>query len=162
MILAIATSGAIIAPTLYFTGLAETKASDTAVLFNAEIVFTVLIAGVFFKERPNLVGYMAVAMVLIGTFIVTTNLEFSDFLEDLENRGNLLILAAMAFWALDNNISKVVSQRVDASRLVQLKSGIGGIMLLAIVFLLGLPTIGINYSNVLNIIVLGTAGHCWL
>lgn len=158
MILAIATSGAIIAPTLYFTGLAETKASDAAVLSNAEIVFTVLIALAFFKERLNLAGYIAVAMVLIGTFIVTTNLEFSDFVVDLENRGSLLILAAVAFWALDNNISKVVSQRVDVSRLVQLKSVIGGGMLMVVVLLSGLPTIGINYYSVLNIIVLGTAG----
>ena len=157
LILAMSMSGAVIAPLLYFSGLAQSKASDTSVLSNAEIVFTVLLAIVFFREKLKPIGYLAIALVLVGVIIITTNLEFSTFILDIKSEGNLLILTAMAFWGLDNNISKIASQRIDTARLVQLKSAIGGSCLMAIVLLVRVP-INITVSELPNIILLGVAG----
>ncbi|HKG30708.1 MAG TPA: DMT family transporter [Nitrososphaeraceae archaeon] len=156
-ILAMSMSGAVIAPLLYFSGLTQSKASDTSVLSNAEIVFTVLLAIVFFREKLKPIGYLAIALVLVGVIIITTNLEFSTFILDIKSEGNLLILTAMAFWGLDNNISKIASQRIDTARLVQLKSAIGGSCLMAIVLLVRVP-INITVSELPNIILLGVAG----
>src|SRR5215218_4004506 len=157
LILAMSISGAVIAPLLYFSGLAQSKASDTSVLSNAEIVFTVLLAILLFREKLKPIGYLAIALVLVGVIIITTNLEFSTFIFDIKSEGNLLILTAMAFWGLDNNVSKIASQRIDAARLVQLKSAIGGSCLLVIVLLVRVP-INITVSEVPNIILLGVAG----
>jgi len=157
LILAMSISGAVIAPLLYFTGLTQSKASDTSVLSNAEIVFTVLLAILLFREKLKPIGYLAIALVLVGVIIITTNLEFSTFIFDIKSEGNFLILTAMAFWGLDNNVSKIASQRIDAARLVQLKSAIGGSCLLVIVLLVRVP-INITVSEVPNIILLGVAG----
>ena len=75
LVLAISISGAVIAPSLYFVGLHHASASDAALLSNGEGLFTVLLAMLFFKERIKPVGYVAVAIILIGLFIVTTDLK---------------------------------------------------------------------------------------
>ena len=157
LILAMSMSGAVIAPLLYFGGLAQSQASDTSILSNAEIIFTVLLAVIFFREKLGFIAYLAIALVLAGVIIITANLEFSTFILDLKSEGNLLILTATAFWGLDNNISKIASQRIDTARLVQLKSAIGGSCLLAIVLFFRIP-INITLAEVPNIVLLGVAG----
>ena len=139
IVLAITLSGAVLAPALFFIGLEQTTASDTAIISNCETIFTVLFALVFFKEKLGRRGYAAIALVLTGVFIVTTNLQFSGTLLDLKKEGNLLILLSMVFWGLDNNLSKIAAQRIDISRLVQLKGLIGGTILLVLVLFLNTP-----------------------
>lgn len=89
--------------------------------------------------------------------IVTTNLQFSNFLSDIKKEGNLLVLASMALWAMDNNLSKIISHRVDVSRAVQLKSLIGGATLLLIVVALKIP-INIHLQELPNILLVGIVG----
>lgn len=156
LVLAITISGSILAPTLFFTGLEQTTASDTAILSNSEMMFTVLFALIFFKEKLKLRGYLAVVLVLTGVFIVTTNLQFSDFL-DLKKQGNLLIILSMALWALDNNISKIASHRIDISRLIQLKGLIGGTVLLIFALVVKIP-LGITEEEIPNLLLVGLVG----
>jgi drug/metabolite transporter (DMT)-like permease len=157
LILATSITGTVIAPVLFFSGLAQNKASDTSVLSNAEIIFTILLAIVFFKEKLKPIGYVSVALVILGVIIITINLQFSTFLFDMKSEGDLLILAAMVFWGLDNNISRIASRRIDIARLIQLKSAIGGIILFALVLALRIP-INITFAEVPNIILLGVVG----
>jgi len=157
LVLAMSITGAVIAPFLFFTGLAQSKASDSSVLSNAEIIFTILLAIVFFREKLKPIGYLSVALVIVGVIIITNNLEFSTSILDVKSEGDLLILAAMVFWGLDNNISKIASQRIDVARLIQLKSAIGGSCLFAITLLFGIP-INITLADVPNIVLLGVVG----
>lgn len=149
--------GAILAPIFFYAGLKQTTASDTSLLTNGEMIFTILLAVLLFKERLKPIGYAAVGIVLAGVIIVTTNLQFSDLFSNLKNMGNVLVLSAMAFWALDNNLSKIIIQKIDVSRTVQLKCLIAGIVLISLVFLLGIP-IHITISQIPNILFLGIAG----
>lgn len=157
LILAITISGAILAPSLFFIGLEQTTASDTAILSNSETIFTVLFALIFFKEKLRPRGYLAVALVLIGVVIVTTNLQFSDFLSNLKNEGNILIILSMSLWALDNNISKIAAQRIDISRLVQLKGLIGGSILFVFALAVKIP-VNITLTEIPNILLVGMVG----
>lgn len=157
LILLISACGSILAPVLFFTGLEQTTASDTAILSNAETIFTVFFALVFFKEKMRRRGYLAALLVIAGIVIVTTNLQFSNLLSDIKKEGNLLIILSMAFWALDNNLSKLATNRIDVSRLVQLKGLIGGVTLLAIAFLIGAP-MGIAPLEVPNLLLVGLVG----
>ncbi len=157
LILAITVSGSILAPSLFFTGLRQTTASDTAILSNSETIFTVLFALIFFKEKLRKRGYLAIALVLTGVFIVTTNLQFSDSFFDLKKEGNLLIISSMALWALDNNISKIATHRIDVSRLVQIKGLIGGAVLL--IFALSANfSFGITLLEIPNLLLVGLVG----
>ena len=157
LIIAISSLGAILAPALFFFGLQQTSASDTAILSNGETIFTVLLALALFRERLKPSGYVAVALVLSGVVIVTTDLQFSSFVSDLKKEGNLLVLASMALWAMDNNLSKIVAHRVDVSRVVQLKALIGGVVLLLLVISLKIP-INISLLEAPNILLVGIVG----
>ena len=157
VLLAITLSGAVIAPILFFIGLKQTTASDTAILSNAETIFTVLFALIFFKERLRPFGYLAVGLVLMGVVIITTNLQFTNLLSDLKKEGNLLIFLAMAFWALDNNLSKIITHRIDISKIVQLKGAIGGSIVLIFAFLTG-SSINISLVQIPNLILVGMVG----
>lgn len=157
LVLAITASGSIFAPTLFFTGLEQTTASDTAILSNSETIFTVLFAIVFFKEKLRLRGYLAAILVLTGVIIVTTNLQFSNLLVDLKKEGNVLIILSMALWALDNNMSKIATQRIDISRLVQFKGTIGGMTLLVFALVSKIP-IGITPLEIPNLLLVGLVG----
>lgn len=156
ILVAISICGAAAAPYLYFLGLHQSSASDTSLLSNVEIMFTVLFGLLFFKERLRPVGFISVALVLSGVVIITTNLQFSGSLSHL-NAGHFFILSSMVLWALDNNLSRIIATRIDTARLVQLKSAIGGLILLATVFLLGIP-FDIKASQIPQVILLSAIG----
>ena len=148
--------GATLGPLFYFMGLNQSTASDTSLLSNAEIVFTVLLALVFFKERLKPVGFVAVGLVLFGVAIITTNLQISSSLFHI-NSGHLLILGATALWALDNNLSRIISVRINSARLVQIKYAIGGIIMLGIIFSMRTP-FQISAGQIPYVVLLGVLG----
>lgn len=165
LILGIAMAGAVIAPLMYFHGLQATTASNTAVLSNMETVFTVAIAILFFKEKLSKIGYIGLVMVTIGAVIVTTDLRLSNFGFQLD-AGNLLIIGSSLFWALDNNISKVVTKRINVLKIAQLKSVIGGGLLLVVVIVTNVPIL-LKIAEIPFILLLGTVGfaaslYCFL
>jgi len=156
LILIVSILGAVIAPSLYFFGLEYTTASDATILSNSEIIFTVILALLFFKERLKRTGYFSMALVFIGIILIATNFEFDNFVLE-PNIGNLLIIGTMALWAIDNNISKIITKSVNVARIVQLKSLISGVILIGLVFLLGI-SIDIDQEKIPNIVLLGTIG----
>ncbi len=156
ILLTVSVCGGAIAPLLYFLGLNRSSASDTSLLSNSEIVFTILFALLFFKEKLRPVGFVAVGLVLFGVVIIATNLQVSNSLFQV-NGGHFLILGATVFWALDNNLSRIISTRIDTARLVQLKSAIGGAIMLSIVFSLGLP-FQISPEQISYIVLLSVLG----
>ena len=158
LVVAIALAGAILAPALYFVGLQQSSASDATLLANGEIIFTVAIALVFFKERLKPLGYLAVLLVLAGVIIVTTDLNFASTLLSRQTYyGGLLILTSTLFWAIDNNISRVATRRMGVARVAHLKGGIGGGTLLVIALFAGIPPV-IEEGQIVPILLLGAAG----
>jgi drug/metabolite transporter (DMT)-like permease len=79
-------------------------------------------------------------------------LRFSGSLLQL-NAGHFFILGSMVLWALDNNLSRILSTKMDTARLVQLKSATGGLILLGITFLLGVQ-LDISASQIPYVILL--------
>ena len=157
LLVAIAVSGAVIGPLMFFAGLEESLASDSALLLNGEMIFSVFLATLLLREKVSTAGYLAVALVIAGMIVVTTDMDLSFSAFDVQNTGNLLIIGATLFWALDNNLSKILSKRMDVARIVQLKSLIGGSILLALVFILQIP-INVESEHIPNILLLGIAG----
>src|SRR5687767_10368026 len=110
--------GAVIAPTLFFSGLSNTSASDSSILINGEVLFSILLAIVFFNEKLIRREIVALVLVLVGIVILTTNMQFlssssSTSYHFIElNIGNILIVGSTLFWALDNNISKIISKKI--------------------------------------------------
>lgn len=125
----------LIAPYLYFLGVTETSASNAALLANGEMVFTVLIATMFFGERLSKKGGLAITILAVGIIAVVTDFEFSASILNLEQPGNLLILGATLCWGIDNNVTSAISQTVNVARIIQLKALISGLGLLALAVL---------------------------
>lgn len=138
----------------------QTSAADATLLANGEIIFTVAIAVAFFKERLRPLGYLAVLLVIVGMIIVTTNLQFANMFLFSQQRsyGDFFIILATLFWAVDNNISKLVAKRMDVAKVVHLKGAIGGSILLAVVLLFGVSTDAIAQGQIISILMLGTMG----
>lgn len=125
-------SGAVIAPTLFFYGLSETSASDSSILINGEILFSILLAIVFFNEKLIRREIAALILVLVGILILATNMQFlssSSYSFLSFNIGNILIVGSILFWALDNNISKIISKTIHVPKIIVLKTLIGGSIL---------------------------------
>lgn len=165
LLIIIAVCGATLAPVLYFLGLSQSTASDTSLLSNAEIIFTVLLAIIFFKEKLKPIGFVAVGLVLFGVTIIATNLQVSNSLFQI-NSGHLLILSAVALWALDNNLSRIISSRINSAKLVQLKYAIGGVIMLAVIFSMRIPfqisTTQIPYVILLSVLGFGGSLYFFL
>jgi drug/metabolite transporter (DMT)-like permease len=155
-ILVISIAGAVIAPLLFFNGLHLTSASNTAVLSNIEIVFTVVIAILFFREKINRVGFLGLSMVTIGATVITGTPELTGSFTTLD-LGSLMVIGASLFWAIDNNVSKIITKRVDVLKIAQFKSGIGGVILLGIVFATNIPFL-VPANEIPFILLLGSVG----
>ncbi len=156
ILVTISVCGAAAAPYLYFVGLHQSSATDTSLLSNVEIMFTVLFGLLFFKERLKPIDFISVALVLLGVVIITTDLKFSGSILQL-NAGHFFILGSMALWALDNNLSRIISTKMDTAKLVQLKSAIGGSILLGAVLVLHVPLV-ISASQIPYVILLSAVG----
>jgi len=153
--------GGILAPVLLMYGLQQTAASTAAILTNGEIVFTIALSSVFFGEKPHgRVGLFAVFLVVIGLAIATTeDLTALESILEL-NPGNILILASMLMWAIDNNVSRRLTLKVSPAKIAMVKSLTGGLVLLVIALAMGKGEIiaGINFDMWMLIIVMSISG----
>jgi hypothetical protein len=86
-----------------------------------------------------LVGYIGVILVLFAVFIITVdhNSQIVNHILTI-NYGDILIIASALLWAMDNNTSKIVSHKLKIAKIVQLKSFIGGSLLIVIVIAFGI------------------------
>src|SRR2546425_7706872 len=129
--------GAVLAPSMYFTGLGLTTPVNAALLSNTEALFTVVFAFVFLKDRLSWRGYLAAASILVGAVIVTVDLgrPGSDVASTL--LGNVLLVLAAAGWGAANTVSRVVTDRHDIPSYICIQLSIGTLILAPLVLLSG-------------------------
>jgi drug/metabolite transporter (DMT)-like permease len=153
--------GGVLAPVLLMYGLQQTAASTAAILTNGEIVFTIALSSIFFGEKPHgRGGLFAVILVVIGLIIATTeDLKALESIVQL-NAGNIMILASMFMWAIDNNVSRRLTARASPAKIAMVKSLAGGVVLIAIALALGKGGImmGIKFDMWVLIVGMSIAG----
>jgi drug/metabolite transporter (DMT)-like permease len=163
ILLIIGLLGGGIAPYLFFEGLKRTTASDASVLEGGELLFTVIIALLFFKEKLTKIGYLGMTITIIGITLISLSSNINSPINWYNfnfNFGNILIIFSTLCWGLDNNISKIISKRItNTAKIVLVKSLIGGTLLLIISFYLGYKlNIEINQIPYLLILWIGGFG----
>lgn len=135
-----ALAGGGVAPVLLMLGLARTPASTGSLLLNLESVLTVLIAGVFFRER--IVGWVGVgiAAVIAGGVVLAWQGEFVL----AGPLGPLAVAGACLAWALDNNLTRQIAH-CDAVQIASLRGLLAGAINIALALALGasLPDLGL-------------------
>ncbi len=151
ILLLVVLSGVIIGPFLFLYGLSKTTAVSTSLLLSTEVLFTALLAFIFLKERADKKSSFAMFLIVLGAVIVTTNLQFQNLGLCY---GNLFVILGCLFWAVDNNLSKLLSIRNNIALVVCLKSLIGGSIVLVLVFTLGIP-FNINLALLPYLVIVG-------
>jgi drug/metabolite transporter (DMT)-like permease len=125
-------AGGIAGPVLLMAGLARLDAATASLLLNAEAVFTALLAWCVFRENVDRRIALGMAAIVAGALV----LAWPGQLQPLRWQGALLVLAACAAWALDNNLTRQVSL-ADASWLAMVKGLVAGATNLALALALG-------------------------
>lgn len=117
----------IAAPIFLLIGLSKTNAETVSLLNNFEIVATSIIALCIFKEAISLRLWGAIALVTISSVVLS--------IEDIRNFsfsiGSLFVLLASVCWGLENNCTRMISNK-DPLQIVVIKglgSGLGSLVI---------------------------------
>lgn len=109
-------SGGVVAPGALMLGLDSTNSSTASLFLNLEVVFTVLLAGLVFKENLGPRMLAGIAAVLAGGVLLSV-----DFRQGLVfSAGILPICVACLGWAVDNNLTRKIAGG-DAFQIASLK-----------------------------------------
>ncbi len=150
--------GAVIGPILFFYGLKLTNASIASLLINAEFLFSILFAVSILKEKPGKTAYIGIIFLFIGLIILNLRLDNFDFFQNNNFIGNMFIIGATVFWALDNNISRIILQKeTPIIKVIQIKSLFGGILSFVIVSVANI-SLTINIFQIPNLLFLSLGG----
>lgn len=103
---------------LQFIGIQKTTSTKSAVLTQTIIVVVPLLAYFMIGERLNARKIAAMAFSLIGALFISTNLRFSGLLQHGTLVGDLLVLAAVVFWALFIVYTRKATQNLDSIHLL--------------------------------------------
>lgn len=143
----------------YFFGLKDTTAINASILSEGEIIFSILIALTFFRERLRKRELTPFAMIIVGILIIpvsydvySNGMHFTDLVF-----GDMLIILAGLFYALDINVCKYVSKRIDAKRITQLASFGSAAFALLLIFTFNIP-ISVDISQIPSIVVISIIG----
>ncbi len=120
-LITIAIVGGAIAPTLLAWGLQHAGATTGSLLLNLEAVFTVLLARVIFHESIGRRVAVAVACMAAGGAALTLD---SSIAGDLGILAVLAVAGATAAWALDNTLTRPLSER-DPFQVILVKGALG-------------------------------------
>jgi len=125
-------SGGVVAPVLLVFGLVRTDGAAASLLLNLEAVLTAVIAWLAFRENVDRRVFLGMMAIVAGGVL----LSWHELPRAGSLTGPLLIAAACAAWAIDNNLTRRVSGG-DAAAIACLKGLVAGSINLALAFELG-------------------------
>ena len=136
-LLAAVVCGGGIAPVLLMSGLSGLAASHASLLLNAEAVLTTVLAWALFKEHLGRRIVLGMALIVAGALLLSgaTATDHQDF-QLVQLWPAMAVIAACAFWALDNNFTRKVAH-ADASWIACVKGLSAGTTNLLLAYALG-------------------------
>ena len=93
---------------------------------NSEVLFTALIGFGIFHESLRRKQLAEGLLIVVGVVVVSANLQAGSVPFSQGVAGNALLVGASIFWSIDNNLSRIASQRVGISMVAKFKGLIGG------------------------------------
>ena len=121
----------IAAPILLMLGLEQTNSANASLLNNFEIVATSLIAFLAFREKLS--KRLTIAIVLVTAASIALSFEGEGSFQF--NAGSLLVLCAACCWGLENNCTRMLSNKssVQITTIKGIFSGLGSLIVAFIV-----------------------------
>jgi drug/metabolite transporter (DMT)-like permease len=114
-------AGGVLGPALLMAGLSSTDAASASLLLNVEGVLTAAMAWVVFRENADKSVVAGMAAIVLGGVLLSWQPGKASM-----STGALLIVAACACWAVDNNLTRKVSTN-DAMLIACLKGLVAGV-----------------------------------
>lgn len=112
--------GGVLAPALLMWGLTRTDGATASLLLNVEGVLTAVLAWVVFKENADRQVVLGMVAIVAGGILLSWEPGGGRV-----SLGSLLVIAACACWAIDNNLTRKVSTN-DAMLVACLKGLLAG------------------------------------
>lgn len=131
LLLAIGVIGGSIPFALFFTGLLQTSALNASLIHKTLFIWVLILAIPFLKEKLGWMQYAAMALLFGG------NIAIGGFQGFKFNSGELMILGATLFWAVENIIAKVALKDISSTLLAGARMTIGSVVLFGIVVFQG-------------------------
>ncbi len=147
---------------LLFIGIQKTTAGNAGILTQLEVLFSMIILGLWKKEKLKKGHIGGAVLMIIGGILVVYKGEFEL------NAGDLIIIAATALPPIGNYFAQKARQKVSSSFIMFSRSVISGIflMILAILFEPTLNTGNLKNSILFVVIngifLLGLAKILWI
>jgi drug/metabolite transporter (DMT)-like permease len=120
--------GGIIGPVLLLWGLLLAPAGSVSLWLTLETVATAVLARLLFQEHLGYRGWLAVALVVIATAVLSGHLHLG--------RAALLVGIACVAWGLDNNLTSLIDGYTPAQTTL-VKGAAAGLVAIPIGWLLG-------------------------
>jgi drug/metabolite transporter (DMT)-like permease len=111
---------------LFFDGLARTTATPAAFLRDTLVIWVVVIAVAFKRERVTAWNVGAVALLVVGEVALAHGIGHLAL-----DSGNLLVLASSVLWAVEAVIARRLLADVAPATLSMVRMGVGAAALLA-------------------------------
>ncbi len=124
-LLAVGIIGGTIPFALFFTGLTMTGAVNAAFIHKTLFIWVAIMAIPFLKEKVTPLHWLGIVM------IFAANLLIGGFKGFAFNLGELMILAATVFWAVENIVAKKALAELSVITVAGARMAIGSILLLA-------------------------------
>jgi drug/metabolite transporter (DMT)-like permease len=111
---------------LFFTGLSMIPAVNGAIIQKSLVLWVAILAVPFLHEK------LSKKLLLTILALFAANVLVGGFKGFTFSTGELYVLAATFFWAVETVLAKKILPKVDPSILVEARMGIGAIILLAL------------------------------
>jgi len=145
-------AGGVIAPILLMMGIASVTGIASSLLLNLEGVATALIAWLAFKEAVGRRTWTALALMTAAGVLLALETGGGE----TSTYGAALIVMAMFFWGLDNNLTQKIAS-TGPQRIAMLKGLVAGTASTSLAFLLGqAPPLG---PELLAALLLGSLSY---
>jgi drug/metabolite transporter (DMT)-like permease len=125
-------AGGVLAPVLLLLGLERVSGVAGSLLLNLEGPFTILVGVMLFREHLPRQATIGAVVVFAGAFLLGVGAREAE----ADWIGIVLIAAACAGWALDNNLTQSLTIR-DPRSIVRVKAGVAGAVNVTLAFVIG-------------------------
>lgn len=143
----------------YFYGLKDSTAINASIFSNGEIIFSLIIAMIVFKERLHIRESLPFSMIIIGMIIIPignnlyqNNMDINSFVT-----GDILIIFSGFLYAIDITLCKYVGDRFNPKRISQIVSFFCALFAFIIVLIFQIP-IEINFTHIPQIMFISILG----
>jgi len=143
----------------YFYGLKESTVVNASIFSNSEIIFSLVIAMMVFREKLHIKEYIPFSMIVIGMMLIPIADDLYQHNFRLSNLviGDALIIFSGLLYAIDITLCKYIAEKFDIKRITQIVSFICAAITISIIGIFQIP-FNVNFTQLPSIFIISILG----